>query len=77
MAQIYFHCSSAEGVLLDRRGRHVEDLIEAREHAVERVQTLISRPSSEDWRNWILHVSNGDGEEIFVMPFSSLIGRPH
>jgi hypothetical protein len=77
MAEVYFHCSSAEGVLLDRRGRDVEDLIEARACAIERVQTLISRPSSEDWRSWVLHVSDHDGEEIFAMPFASLLGRPH
>jgi hypothetical protein len=35
------------------------------------------KPGPEDWREWILHVSDGDGEEIFEMPFSSLLGRPH
>ena len=77
MAQIYFHCSSAEVVLLDRRGSDVEDLTEARERAVGVAQRFISRPGPEDWREWILHVSDGDGEEIFEMPFSSLLGRPH
>jgi hypothetical protein len=77
MAQIYFHCSSAEGVLLDRRGSDLEDLIEARDYAVGVVQRFISRPDPEDWRKWILHVSDADGEEIFAMPFSSLLGRPH
>jgi hypothetical protein len=28
-------------------------------------------PSSEGWRNWVLHVSDRDGEEIFAMPFAA------
>ena len=77
MAQIYFHCSSAGGVVLDRRGRDIEDLMETREQAVGVVRKFISMPGPEDWRDWILHVNDGNGEEIFVMPFSSLIGRPN
>jgi hypothetical protein len=77
MAQIYFHCSSTEGVLLDRRGSEVEDLMEARERAVAVVQRFISSPGPQDWREWILHVSDRDGEEIFVVPFSSMLGKAH
>jgi hypothetical protein len=77
MAQIYFHCSSAEEVLLDQRGSEVEDLAEARERAVGVVRRFISRPGPEDWRRWVLHVSDRDGEEIFVLPFSSLLGKLH
>ena len=77
MAQGPFPLLNAEGVLLDRRGRCVEELIEAYDCAIEVVHNFISRPSMEDWRKWILHVSDGDGEEIFALPFSSLLGRPH
>jgi hypothetical protein len=77
MAQVYFHCSGAGSVLLDRRGSDIEDLMEAREQAVGVVHRLISRPGPEDWRNWVLHVSHGDGEEIFAIPFSSLLGPAH
>jgi hypothetical protein len=77
MAQIYFHCSTADRVLLDRRGSDVEDLTEARERAFGFVQTFISLPGPEDWRDWVLHVNDADGEEVFNMPFSSLLGRPH
>jgi hypothetical protein len=62
MAQIYFHCSSAEGVLLDQRGSEIEDLAEARERAVGVVRRFISRPGPEDWRQWVLYVSDRDGE---------------
>jgi hypothetical protein len=55
MAQVYFHCSSTESVLLDRRGSEVENLMEARERAVAVVQRFISSPGPQDWREWILH----------------------
>jgi ABC-type transporter Mla maintaining outer membrane lipid asymmetry permease subunit MlaE len=41
MAQIYFHCSTAEGVLIDRSGAALGDLAEARELAALVVQSLI------------------------------------
>ena len=67
MAQIYFHCSTAEGV----------DLAEARDHAALVVQSLIMAPSLEDWRGCVLHVSDDCGEEIFIVPFASVLGKPH
>jgi len=63
--------------LLDRRGSEVDDLVESREGAIGMVRTIISRPGPEKWRRWGLHVSDGDGEEIFALPFSSLIGELH
>jgi hypothetical protein len=77
MAQVYFHCSSAKQVLLDRRGSDVEDLTEAREHAVGVARRFISTPGPEDWREWVVHISDEEGEEIFEMPFSSLVGKPN
>ena len=77
MTQIYFHCSTAEGKLMDRRGTAVSNLSEARERAAGIMQTMIMTPSDEDWREWVLHVSGDDGEDIFDLPFSSLLGKPH
>jgi hypothetical protein len=77
MAQVYFHCSNAEQVLVDRLGSDIEDLTEACEHAVGVVRRFISTPGLEDWREWVVHVSDEEGEEIFEMPFSSLVGKPH
>lgn len=77
MAQIYFHCSTAEGVLIDRSGAALGDLAEAREHAALVVQSLIKAPSLEDWRGWVLHVSDNSGDEIFIVPFASVLGKPH
>ena len=79
MAQVYFHCScsSAREVLIDRRGADVGDLVEARDRASRVVQLLIAEPGQEDRRNWLVHVSDDLGEEIFVVPFVSVFGKPH
>jgi hypothetical protein len=77
MAQVYFHCSSSQGALIDRRGAAVNDLAEARDRAALVVRSLVSAPGPEDWRGWVLHVSDDDGEEIFCVPFASLLGKPH
>ena len=77
MAQVYFHCSTTQGVVIDRRGTSVADLIEAREQAISVVRSLLTAPNLEDWRGWVLHVSDDAGEEIFVLPFVSVIGKPH
>ncbi len=73
MTQVYFHCTSARGVLVDRCGAPVDDLVEAHDKALLFVGTLIALPTREDWRSWILHVSDEDGEEIFDMPFTSML----
>jgi len=77
MAQVYFHCSNARGILMDRRGTSVSDLIEACEEATSRVRSLIASISLEDWRDWALHVSDAAGDEIFVLPFAFVLGKAH
>ncbi len=77
MAHVYFNCQSGRTVLLDQRGTDVDDLIEARDYAVQAVQSLIGTTTTEDWRNWVLHVSDDLGEEVFEMPFSFVLGKPH
>jgi hypothetical protein len=77
MAQVYFHYSSPEGVLADPRGAAVGNLAEAHDRAAFAVRSLIASPSPEDWRGWVLHVSDDFGEEIFVVPFASMLGKPH
>jgi hypothetical protein len=77
VAQVYFHYSNPDGVLLDRRGTHVANLTEARDFATGFVRSLIIAPSGEDWRNWLLHVSDEQGEELFIVPFSHVLGKPH
>jgi hypothetical protein len=77
MAQVYFHCSTTQGVVIDRRGTSVADLIDASEQATSVMRSLVTAPNLEDWRGWVLHVSDEAGEEIFVLPFASVIGKPH
>jgi hypothetical protein len=39
------------------------------------VRSLIATPSVEDWRGWILHVTDDDGDEIFEVPFAAVLGK--
>jgi hypothetical protein len=73
MSQVYFHCSTGYGVLVDRGGTDVDDMDDAHDRAMQFVGSLIATPGREDWRDWILHVSDEDGEEIFLVPFSSML----
>jgi hypothetical protein len=77
MAQVFFHCSSAEDVMIDRRGAAIDDLAEICDRAASVVRSLITAPGPEDWREWVLHVSDDDGDEIFCMPFAAVLGKPH
>jgi hypothetical protein len=55
----------------------VGDLTEAREYAARIVRSLITAPSLEDWRDWALHVCDDLGDEIFVVPFATVLGKPN
>ena len=77
MAQVYFHCSNTQGVSIDRCAAAVDDLTEAREHAALVVRSLISAPGPEDWRGWVMHVSDDLGDEILTVPFAAVLGRLH
>lgn len=77
MAHIYFHCSSTEQVLLNYGDAHVADMTEAREQAAQVVRTLIAAPGEEDWRDWMLHISDDEGEMLFALPFTAVIGAVH
>jgi hypothetical protein len=77
MTQVYFHCSNAKKVFVDRRGAVVDDLAEARDHATNVVQSLTKTRSLEEWRDWVLHVSDELGDELFIVPFAFVLGNPH
>jgi hypothetical protein len=76
MAQVYFHCSNPKGVMMGLYGAPTGDLAEACEQATDIVRSLIMAPSAEDWRDWVLHVSDDLGE-IFNLPFASVLGKSH
>ncbi|MDH2386341.1 hypothetical protein [Bradyrhizobium sp. CER78] len=77
MTQVFFHCSNTKKVFLDRRGAEVDDLAEARDFATRVVRSVTNERSLEDWRDWVVHVSDDQGDELFVMPFSLVLGKPH
>ena len=78
MAQLYFHCTSRDGVLVDTDGSYVEDLADAHLQAARIVRTLIAAPNLEDWRDWTLQVTAEDQSEVVLtLPFASLLGRSH
>jgi hypothetical protein len=77
MTQVYFHRSTTTKVFLDHDGAVVNDLAEARDHATCLVQSFTKERSLEDWRDWVLHVSDDQGDELFVVPFAFVIGKPH
>jgi hypothetical protein len=77
MTQVYFHCSNTKKVFVDRCGAMVDDLAEARDHATRVVQSFTNERSLEDWRDWVLHVSDDQGDELFVVPFAFVLGKPN
>lgn len=76
MAEVYFHCSDAEHVFIDRRGVGVE-LSEAFIHAERLVRAMVMAPNAEDWRAWVLHATDDLGYELFALPFASVLGKLH
>ncbi len=77
MAQVSFYCANSHGSLLDRRVAEVEDLYEAHECATGVARSLIGTTNLQDWRSCRLYVTDDLGDEIFVMPFSSVLGKPN
>ena len=77
MTQVFFHCSTPKKVFLDHRGAVVNDLAEARDHATRLVQSLTNERRVEDWRDWVMHVNDAEGDELFVVPFTFVLGRLH
>ena len=55
----------------------MSDLAEARDRAACLVRSLIMEHSAEDWRDWVVHISDDFDDEIFAVPFSSVLGKPN
>jgi hypothetical protein len=77
MPEVYFRCSSADRMLPNLCTAEVEDLTDAREHAAMAVRVLLALPGADDWRDWVMHVIDDLGDEIFALPFTSTIGPVH
>ena len=77
MTQVYFHCSNTKKVFVDYCGAVVDDLAEARDRATRVVESFTCERSLDDWRDWVLHVSDDRGDELFVVPFTFVLDKPH
>jgi hypothetical protein len=77
MATLYFHCAGTQEVFLDRSGSEIEDMYDARARAFQIIQAIVTSAGPEDWRDWSVHVRDDEGEELLLVPFSSVIGKPH
>lgn len=77
MREAYFHYANPEHLLIDKRGAAVSDFADACAQANRLVRTMIATANDEDWRGWELRVTDDLGEEIFVLPFTALLGRLH
>jgi len=76
MTQVYFHCSNTKKVFVDYCGTVVDDLAVARDHATRVVESTCEH-SLDDWRDWVLHVSDDRGDELFTVPFTFVLGKAH
>jgi hypothetical protein len=52
-------------------------LAEARDQAARVVVLLATSRGPEDWRSWVLHVSDDLGDEILAMTFAFVLGKRH
>jgi hypothetical protein len=78
MAQVYFHyVTTLRGQVVAREGTVVDGLTDARNRAAGAIQALVNGANQEDWRGWVLHASDATGEEIFSVPFATILGKAH
>jgi hypothetical protein len=64
-------------MMINQRGAAVDDLVAARDYAARVVRSLVVANSAKDCHDWVLHVSDDLGIEIFVVPFAFLLGTSH
>jgi hypothetical protein len=55
----------------------VSDLAEARDRAACIIRSLIMERGAEDWRKWVVRVSDDLDDELFVLPFAFVLGKAH
>jgi hypothetical protein len=41
------------------------------------VESVTCERSLDDWRDWVLHVSDERGDELFIVPFVFALGKPN
>ncbi len=78
MTRFYFHCTGSDWVLVDDSGTELPDLVDAHARALGIARRVMSTAAGgDDCREWLVHVSDEEGWEMFVVPFAEVIGRLH
>ena len=77
MTSVFFHCANEEHEFAAKRGVVIDNLVEACEHAHRIVRSYVMTAGEEDWRGWVLYATDELGEEIFTVPFASVLGKLH
>src|SRR3954468_13404720 len=59
MTRLYLHCASADDLHLDAHGREVQDLAEARDHAVALARAVMAGSFGiADFSEWLIYVGD-------------------
>jgi hypothetical protein len=76
MPQVSFRCAISRGVEIDRQVAVMGNLVQARDYAMALARSRMAAAPQQDWRKHCLHVEDERGEEIFVLPFWSVLDKP-
>ncbi len=70
MTHLYFHCAGPNGVVIDKRGAEVLDLIEARDRAIMLARFIVeSAYGVDDFSDWQVYVSDEEDDELLFVSF--------
>jgi hypothetical protein len=72
MTRLYFHCASTDDLHLDSCGLEVQDLAEAREHALALARSVMAGSFGiDDFSEWLIYVGDEDDEQVLLVPFAA------
>src|SRR3954452_13793097 len=78
MTRLYFHCASADDLHLDPCGFEVQDLAEAREHAMALARSVMAGSFGiDDFSEWLIYVGDEDDEQVLLVPFAATLPTLH
>ena len=78
MAQFYFHFTSPDDIVVDRRGTDLVDVAEAHACALGAAWSIMTAASGlHDCRDWLVHVTDEDVVALLVLPFTFARGKLH
>src|SRR3954453_4110680 len=78
MTRLYFHCASTDDLHLDSCGLEVQDLAEAREHALALARSVMAGSFGiDDFSEWLIYVGDEDDEQVLLVPFAATLPTLH